>query len=35
MDVSSSTVQLNMEIYSEAGHGFFCDERGSYHEKSA
>ena len=35
MDVSSLTVQLNMEIYPEAGHGFLCDERGSYHEKSA
>ncbi len=24
-----------MKIYPEAGHGFFCDERGSYHEASA
>ena len=24
-----------MKIYPDAGHGFFCDERGSYNEKAA
>ena len=24
-----------MKVYPEATHGFFCDERSSYHEKSA
>ena len=34
-ELTTKKVQFQMKIYSEAGHGFFCDERGSYHEKSA
>ncbi|OGQ79983.1 MAG: hypothetical protein A3F90_19640 [Deltaproteobacteria bacterium RIFCSPLOWO2_12_FULL_60_19] len=26
---------FTMNVYPEAGHGFFCDERGSYHADSA
>ena len=26
---------FTMEVYPEATHGFFCDERPSYHEASA
>ena len=26
---------FQMKVYPEAGHGFFCDERGSYHADSA
>jgi carboxymethylenebutenolidase len=34
-ELTSKKVQFQTEIYPDAGHGFFCDERGSYHEKSA
>ena len=34
-ELTSKKVVFQMEIYPDAGHGFFCDERGSYHEKSA
>ena len=34
-ELTSKKVAFQMEIYPDPGHGFFCDERGSYHEKSA
>ncbi len=34
-ELATKRVASQVEIYPEAGHGFFCDERGSYHEKSA
>jgi carboxymethylenebutenolidase len=34
-ELTSKQVPFQMKIYPDAGHGFFCDERGSYHEKSA
>jgi carboxymethylenebutenolidase len=34
-ELTAKKVPFQMEIYPEAGHGFFCDERGSYHETSA
>jgi carboxymethylenebutenolidase len=34
-ELTAKRVAFQVEIYPEAGHGFFCDERGSYHEKSA
>jgi len=34
-ELTTKKVPFQMKIYPEAGHGFFCDERGSYHEKSA
>jgi carboxymethylenebutenolidase len=34
-ELSAKKAAFQMEIYPEAGHGFFCDDRGSYHEKSA
>ena len=34
-ELTSKKVAFQMKIYPEAGHGFFCDERGSYHEASA
>lgn len=34
-ELTSKKVVFQMEIYPDPGHGFFCDERGSYHEKSA
>jgi carboxymethylenebutenolidase len=34
-ELTTKKVAFQMEVYPEAGHGFFCDERGSYHEKSA
>ena len=34
-ELKTKQVPFQMEIYPDAGHGFFCDERGSYHEKSA
>jgi carboxymethylenebutenolidase len=34
-ELTTKKVAFQMELYPEAGHGFFCDERGSYHEKSA
>ncbi len=34
-ELTGKKVAFQMKIYPEAGHGFFCDERGSYHEKSA
>lgn len=34
-ELTAKKVAFQMEIYPEAGHGFFCDDRGSYHEKSA
>ena len=38
MDASGSTAQkvaFQLSVYPEAGRGFFCDERGSYHATSA
>jgi carboxymethylenebutenolidase len=34
-ELTSKKVAFQMKSYPEAGHGFFCDERGSYHEASA
>jgi len=34
-ELTAKKVPFQMEVYPDAGHGFFCDERGSYHEKSA
>jgi len=34
-ELTAKKVTFQMEIYPEAGHGFFCDERGSYHQSSA
>src|SRR5688572_6021459 len=34
-ELTSKKVHFQMEIYPEAGHGFNCDDRGSYHEASA
>jgi carboxymethylenebutenolidase len=34
-ELTSKQVAFQMKTYPEAGHGFFCDERGSYHEQSA
>src|SRR5215510_4623847 len=33
-ELSAKKVQFQMKIYDEAGHGFFCDDRGGYHEAS-
>ncbi|HEY7715210.1 MAG TPA: dienelactone hydrolase family protein [Candidatus Binatia bacterium] len=34
-ELTSKNVPFHMEVYPEAGHGFNCDDRGSYHEASA
>ncbi|MBM2803441.1 MAG: Dienelactone hydrolase family protein [Deltaproteobacteria bacterium] len=34
-ELTAKKVAFQAEIYPEAGHGFFCDERGSYHGTSA
>ena len=34
-ELTAKKVPFQMEIYPEPGHGFFCDDRGSYHEASA
>lgn len=34
-ELTTKKIAFQVEVYPEAGHGFFCDERGSYHEKSA
>jgi carboxymethylenebutenolidase len=34
-ELTAKNVSFQMHVYPEAGHGFFCDERGSYHEASA
>jgi len=34
-ELTSKQVPFQMKIYPTAGHGFFCDERGSYDEKAA
>ncbi len=34
-ELTAKKVDFKMEVYPEAGHGFFCDDRGSYHEASA
>lgn len=34
-ELTSKNVSFQMEVYPEAGHGFNCDDRGSYHEASA
>jgi carboxymethylenebutenolidase len=34
-ELTAKKVLFQMNVYPEAGHGFFCDERGSYHEASA
>ena len=34
-ELTAKKVQFQLKIYDEAGHGFFCDDRGSYHEASA
>jgi carboxymethylenebutenolidase len=34
-ELTAKKVPFQMEVYPDAGHGFFCDERGSYHEPSA
>src|SRR5581483_2640779 len=34
-ELTTKKVSFQMKIYPEAGHGFFCDERGSYNEAAA
>ena len=34
-ELTAKKTAFQMDVYPEAGHGFFCDERGSYHETSA
>lgn len=34
-ELTAKKVTFQMEVYPEPGHGFFCDDRASYHEKSA
>jgi len=34
-ELTAKKVDFKMEVYPEAGHGFFCDDRVSYHEASA
>ena len=34
-ELTAKKVPFQMEVYPDAGHGFFCDDRGSYHEASA
>src|SRR3972149_475238 len=34
-ELTAKKVAFQLHVYPEAGHGFFCDERGSYHEASA
>ncbi|HEV8726135.1 MAG TPA: dienelactone hydrolase family protein [Candidatus Binatia bacterium] len=34
-ELTAKKVPFQMEIYPEPGHGFFCDDRGGYHEASA
>jgi carboxymethylenebutenolidase len=34
-ELTAQKVPFQMKIYPEAGHGFNCDDRGSYHEASA
>ncbi|HWP23709.1 MAG TPA: dienelactone hydrolase family protein [Candidatus Binatia bacterium] len=34
-ELTAKNVKFQMEVYPDAGHGFFCDDRGSYHEASA
>ena len=34
-ELTAKQVPFQMKIYPDAGHGFFCDERGSYNEKAA
>lgn len=34
-ELTAKQVPFQMETYADAGHGFFCDERGSYNEKAA
>jgi carboxymethylenebutenolidase len=34
-ELSAKKVTFQLEVYPDAGHGFFCDERASYNEKAA
>lgn len=34
-ELTAKKVPFQMKTYPEAGHGFFCDERGGYHQESA
>jgi carboxymethylenebutenolidase len=34
-ELSARKVAFQLEVYPEAGHGFFCDERASYNERAA
>ena len=34
-ELTAKKVSYQLNVYPEAGHGFFCDDRGSYHEASA
>ena len=34
-ELTAKNVKFEMEVYPNAGHGFFCNDRGSYHEASA
>jgi carboxymethylenebutenolidase len=34
-ELTAKKIPFEMEIYPEPGHGFFCDDRGGYHEASA
>lgn len=34
-ELTAKKAAFQLEVYPEAGHGFFCDDRESYHETSA
>ena len=34
-ELTAKKISSQVEVYPDAGHGFFCDDRGSYHEASA
>jgi carboxymethylenebutenolidase len=34
-ELTAKKIPSQMAVYPEPGHGFFCDDRGSYHEASA
>jgi carboxymethylenebutenolidase len=34
-ELTAKKTPFQMEVYPDAGHGFFCDERASYHQNSA
>lgn len=34
-ELAAKKISSQVEVYPDPGHGFFCDDRGSYHEASA